>query len=56
VRALLHGFVAIEAAGGYQLPHDLDRSYLRLVEAFGASLSSWGSTALRDDQLSVDQV
>ena len=32
LRSALHGFVALEAAGGFGLPLDVDRSYARLVE------------------------
>jgi catechol 2,3-dioxygenase-like lactoylglutathione lyase family enzyme len=32
LRAALHGFVALEAAGGFGLPQDVDRSFGRLVE------------------------
>jgi len=45
LRALLHGFVAIEATGGFKLPQDLDRSYQRLVSTYGVALSSWAATA-----------
>jgi AcrR family transcriptional regulator len=45
LRALLHGFVAIEAAGGYRLPQDLDRSYRRLVTTYGEALRSWAGAA-----------
>ncbi len=31
LRAGLHGFVALEAAGGFGLPRDVDRSFERLV-------------------------
>lgn len=48
LRALLHGFVAIEAAGGFKLPQDLDRSYQRLVQAYADTLSTWGRTASAD--------
>jgi hypothetical protein len=41
VRASLHGFVALEAAGGFGLPRDVDRSYDRLVEALDVGLTSW---------------
>lgn len=41
VRASLHGFVALEAAGGFGLPRDVDRSYDRLVEALDVALTSW---------------
>lgn len=48
LRALLHGFVAIEAAGGFKLPQDLDRSYRRLVQTYADTLSTWGRTASAD--------
>ena len=41
LRAALHGFVTLEAAGGFGLPQDVDRSFARLVEMLDASLRSW---------------
>jgi hypothetical protein len=32
LRSALHGFVSLEAAGGFGLPESLDESYDRLVE------------------------
>ncbi|SDD06410.1 transcriptional regulator, TetR family [Geodermatophilus telluris] len=43
LRSLLHGFAALEAAGGFALPQDLDRSYRRLVRSHGEVLRSWSS-------------
>lgn len=40
-RAALHGFVSLEADGGFALPVDIDRSYDRLVHALVLSLPSW---------------
>ncbi|HPU03792.1 MAG TPA: TetR-like C-terminal domain-containing protein [Rhodoglobus sp.] len=40
LRSGLHGFVALEAAGGFGLPLDVDRSYVRLVDALVATLPS----------------
>jgi AcrR family transcriptional regulator len=40
LRALMHGFVSLEAAGGFALPQDLDESYRRLVEGFAGSLGA----------------
>jgi AcrR family transcriptional regulator len=34
LRSILHGFVALEAAGGFELPLDRDESYRRLVHVF----------------------
>ena len=33
----MHGFVSLEAAGGFALPQDLDESYRRLVDGFAQS-------------------
>lgn len=41
VRAALHGFVALEAAGGFGLPQDVDASFARLVAALDRSLRAW---------------
>jgi AcrR family transcriptional regulator len=41
LRAALHGFVALEAAGGFGLPQDVDRSFARLVAALKLSLATW---------------
>lgn len=42
LRAALHGFVDLEAAGGFGLPQEVDRSFDRLVEAMDRALRSWG--------------
>jgi AcrR family transcriptional regulator len=41
LRSALHGFVAIETSGGFGLPVDLERSYVRLVESVVTALASW---------------
>ncbi len=41
LRSLLHGFVALEAAGGFGLPADVDRSFDRVVDAFIRSLPGY---------------
>jgi AcrR family transcriptional regulator len=38
LRAIVHGFVSIEAAGGFGLPEDLDETYKRLIIMFTGSL------------------
>jgi AcrR family transcriptional regulator len=38
LRALMHGFVSLEAAGGFAMRQDLDESYRRLVQGFSHSL------------------
>lgn len=44
LRATLHGFVALELAGGYRLPIDVDRSFERAVNALTVALSQWKTT------------
>jgi AcrR family transcriptional regulator len=38
IRSALHGFVSLEANGGFALPLDLDRSFERLIETLAAGL------------------
>ena len=38
VRSALHGFVALEAGGGFGIPIDLDESYARMVAVLGRGL------------------
>ena len=45
LRAMLHGFVALEAAGGFALALDLDESYRRLVDGLDAALRRQGDEA-----------
>ncbi|MCZ7378203.1 MULTISPECIES: TetR/AcrR family transcriptional regulator [unclassified Micromonospora] len=44
LRSALHGFVALEAAGGFGLPRELDRSYHQLVASLDISFRSWPVT------------
>lgn len=44
LRALLHGFVALESAGGFALALDLDESFARLVAGFDAVLRGGAPT------------
>ena len=41
-RSAVHGFVAIEAAGGFGIPVDLDASFERLVATLAAGLENRG--------------
>ncbi|MCU1424085.1 MAG: regulatory protein TetR [Microbacteriaceae bacterium] len=41
LRATLHGFVSLEAAGGYLLPVDVDRSFDRAIAALDRALAGW---------------
>lgn len=38
LRSAIHGFVSLEAAGGFGLPRDVDRSFAFLVDALVAGL------------------
>jgi AcrR family transcriptional regulator len=38
VRSALHGFVTLEAAGGFGLPQDVEESYTRLIALLDAGL------------------
>jgi AcrR family transcriptional regulator len=42
VRSALHGFVALEAGGGFGLPVDLDESFERMVATLARGLSDTG--------------
>jgi AcrR family transcriptional regulator len=41
LRAALHGFVSLEAAGGFGLPVDIDRSFERLVAGLARAFEAW---------------
>jgi AcrR family transcriptional regulator len=41
LRSALHGFIALEQAGGFGLPREVDRSYHRLVTALDAAYRAW---------------
>ena len=43
LRAALHGFVTLEAAGGFGLPVDVDRSYDRLVAGPTTAFAGWST-------------
>lgn len=45
LRASLHGFVALDASGGFALP-DLDRSFARLIAVLQLGLAEWPSLTI----------
>jgi AcrR family transcriptional regulator len=45
LRAALHGFVALETGGGFEMPVDLERSFARLVASVVTALGSWARPA-----------
>lgn len=40
-RSAVHGYVALEAAGGFGLPVDVDRSFESMIRVFQGSLAGW---------------
>ena len=41
LRAALHGFVTLEAVGGFGLPRDVDRSFTRVVRILDTAFRDW---------------
>jgi AcrR family transcriptional regulator len=41
LRSMLHGFITLEAAGGFGLPVDIDRSFGRLVDGLITALNTF---------------
>lgn len=44
LRAGLHGFVALEAGGGFAIARDVESSFNRLIEAFDSAFASWANS------------
>lgn len=44
LRAALHGFVTLEAAGGFGMPREVDRSVDRFLAAFDTALTGWSGS------------
>ena len=38
IRAIIHGFVSLEATGGFGMPLDVEQSFRRLVRTFADGL------------------
>lgn len=49
LRATLHGFVSLEAAGGFGMPVDADESFRRLVAGLDAMLRAGATSSRRSD-------
>ena len=41
LRSALHGFVALQSAGGFELPQDVDRSFARLLDMLDTAFADW---------------
>ena len=50
-RSALHGFVSLEANGGFGMPFSVDRSFGRLVHALVAAMSSWSAVSDPDREV-----
>jgi AcrR family transcriptional regulator len=48
LRAALHGFVALQAAGGFGMQQDVDRSFERMVDGLDAALRQWKQSKRKD--------
>ena len=44
LRAVLHGFVTLEAGGAFGLPADIDRSFDRLIAGLVTGLADWAKS------------
>lgn len=53
LRAGMHGFVTLEAGGGFGMPLDVDRSYTRLIDGFDATLHHWAHRQDADHRAST---
>jgi AcrR family transcriptional regulator len=45
IRAVLHGFVSLETAGGFGMPRDVGQSFARAMAALDVTLRSWHEPA-----------
>ena len=43
LRAVLHGFVSLEAAGGFGMPQSVDATYTRLIDALDTAFTAWSA-------------
>ncbi len=43
LRAAVHGFVTLEAAGGFGLPQSVDATYDRLIDALDTAFATWAA-------------
>lgn len=56
LRSAVHGFIDLEAQGGFRMPEDIDESYDVLVEGFVRALERWpGHTGRADPAVRTGQ-
>ncbi len=41
LRVVMHGFVTLEAAGGFGLPQSVDGTFTRIIDSVDAALAGW---------------
>lgn len=41
LRVVLHGFVTLEAAGGFGLPQSVDGTFTRIIDSVDAAFAGW---------------
>jgi len=49
LRSTFHGYCALESAGGFGAPHDVQRSWERTVDALHMALAHWPHEEKNDD-------
>ncbi len=47
LRAALHGYATLEAAGGFGIPRDVDRSFEALLDGLDTMFGGWGEPPTR---------
>ncbi len=45
LRAVIHGFVSLEAVGGFGLPRSLDATYARLIDSLDTAFRAWSEAS-----------
>jgi AcrR family transcriptional regulator len=53
LRAVIHGFVTLEAAGGFGLQRSLDETYTRLIDSLDVAFTAWSERGQDDSELAV---
>ena len=54
LRSAVHGFAALEVAGGFGIPLDLDESFRRLIQTIGREMQSF-QTQISGDRLALTE-
>jgi AcrR family transcriptional regulator len=54
LRAAIHGFVTLEATGGFGLPRSLDATYTRLIDCLDTAFTAWSSAPDASDNANTE--